>query len=197
MNQAVQLKRRFRTMSIFANFQPNIKGKFLNGVIYRLAAESDASEIAKVTFEREGTKSNKNFKHYLKRTESELENIESATDFNLIVAEYKTEIVGFGRSIYYDLGKVQITYPAPSGWYLMGVIVKPEFRRHGIGRRIIEERLIRISENSSEVYFVVNANNKASIKLHEELGFKKIDEGEGFLNIKFDDGKGCLFKKQM
>ena len=184
-------------MSLFANFQPGIKGKILNGVIYRLASESDASEIAKITFEREGTRRNKDFKHYLKRTKSELEAIESATDFNLIVAEYKREIIGFGRSIYYDLGKIQVAYPAPAGWYLMGVIVKPKFRRHGIGRRIIEERLIKISENSSEVYFVVNANNKTSIKLHEELGFKKINEGEGFLNIKFDGGKGCLFKKQI
>ena len=138
-------------------------------------------------------KNNKDFKHYLERTQKELENIESATaEFHLIVAEYEQEIIGFGRSIYYDLEKTQVTYPAPSGWYLSGVVVKSKFRRRYIGYRIIKERLIRISENSNEAYFVVNSNNKASIELHKKIGFKKIDEGEGFLNIKFDGGNGYL-----
>ena len=65
----------------------------------------------------------------------------------------------------------------------MGVVIKPEFRRCGIGQRITEERLIRISENSKEAYFIVNSHNKASIELHEKLGFKKIEEGEGFLKL--------------
>ena len=86
----------------------------------------------------------------------------------------------FCRSIYYDLEKTQVTYPAPSGWYLMGVVVKPKFRRHYIGHRITKERLIRISESSNEAYFVVNSNNQVSIELHKKIGFKKIGEGEGF-----------------
>ena len=79
----------------------------------------------------------------------------------------------------------------------MGVVVKPKFRRHGIGRRITEERLMRIFRNSREAYFIVNSNNQASIQLHEELGFKKMSEGKGFLKVKFDDGKGYLFKKEI
>ena len=78
--------------------------------------------------------------------------------------ELKVSIVGFCRSIYYDLEKTQVTYPAPSGWYLMGVVVKPKFRRHYIGHRITKERLIRISESSNEAYFVVNSNNQVSIE---------------------------------
>ena len=76
----------------------------------------------------------------------------------------------------------------------MGVVVKPKFRRHYVGHRITKERLIRISESSNEVYFVVNSNNQASIELHKNIGFKKIGDGEGFLKIKFDGGKGCRFK---
>ena len=181
-------------MSIFADFQPHIKGKPLDGVTYRLAFEGDAADIAGITFQREGVKKKKDFNYYLERTTKELKNIESAQDFHLIVSEYKKEIIGFGRSIYYDLKKIQVTYPAPSGWYLMGVVVKPEFRRHGIGQYLTKERLIRISKNSKEAYYVVNSHNKTSIELHKKLGFKKIDEGEGFLNIKFDSGKGYLFK---
>lgn len=168
-----------------------------NGVTYRLASEHDASEIARITFEREGANRKKDFNYYFERTKKELENIESAVGFNIIVAEYEGKIIGFGRSIYYDLKKIQVPYPAPSGWYLMGVVVKPEFRRHGIGRRITEERLMRISKNSTDAYCIVNSDNQISIKLHEELGFKKISEGEGFLKVKFDGGKGYLFKKEM
>ena len=166
-------------------------------VTYRLASEDDAAEIARITFEREGVHRKRDFNYYFKRTKKELENIETATGFHIIVAEYEGEIIGFGRSIYYDLKKIQVPYPAPSGWYLMGVVVKPEFRRRGIGRRITEERLMRIFKNSTEAYFIVDSNNQASIKLHEELGFKKISEGEGFLKVKFDDGKGYLFKKEI
>lgn len=183
--------------SLFARFQPDIKGKPLDGVVYRLVFESDANEIAKITFEREGLSKNKDFGFYLERTKKELEDIESAIEFNLIVAEYKKEIVGFGRSIYYDLRKTQVPYFSPSGWYLMGLVVKPNFRRRGIGRRITEERMALISENSNEVYFVINSINRVSIELHKKLGFKKIDEGKGFLKIKFDGRKGYLFKKEI
>ena len=182
---------------MFAHFNPDINGKLLRGVIYRLASISDASKISKITFEREGLVRNKDFKYYLERTREELENIETATDFHLIVAEYKGEIIGYGRSIYYDLRKIQVTYPAPSGWYLMGLVVKPEFRRHGIGHRITEERLTRLSKRSNKVYCVVNSNNKAAVDLYEKSGFRKVDEGEGFLKIKFDGGKGYLFKRDL
>ena len=169
----------------------------INDVTYRLASENDVAEIARITFQREGANRKKDFNCYFERTKKELEDIEIAVGFNIIVAEYEGEIIGFGRSIYYDLKKIQAPYPAPSGWYLMGVVVKPEFRRHGIGRRITEERLIRIFKNSTEAYFIVDSNNQASIQLHKELGFKKISEGEGFLKVKFDNGKGYLFKKEL
>lgn len=46
-------------MSIFADFQPHIKGKPLDGVTYRLASEGDAADIAGITFQREGVKKKK------------------------------------------------------------------------------------------------------------------------------------------
>ena len=68
---------------MFANFKPSINGKPLNNITYRLASANDATEIAKITFEREGLRSNKDFKYYFERTQKELENIGSVTaEFN-------------------------------------------------------------------------------------------------------------------
>ena len=150
---------------MFARYQSGTKRKSLDGVIYRLASEKDADAIAKITFDREGGSRNKSFEYYLERTKNELKGIELATDFNLIVAEYEGDIIGFGRSIYYDLEKIQVPYSAPSGWYLMGVVVRPEFRRYGIGHRIVKERVIHISENFNEIYFIVDVQNKVSIRV--------------------------------
>lgn len=180
----------------YAIFNERIKSSFdLSGILFRRATEKDSIGIAKLTHARDGEKNNKSLEYFIERTNSELKDIVVATDFHMLVAEVNGEIVGFGRSILYDLNKIIVPHKAPSGWYLMGVIVNEEFRRRGIGQVLTQIRIEEISKISNEVFYIVNAENKSSIKLHEKIGFEIIDEGAGFLKVTFSGGKGYLCRK--
>ncbi|WP_454226258.1 GNAT family N-acetyltransferase [Propioniciclava flava] len=62
---------------------------------------------------------------------------------------------------------------APDGWYLSGVVIAPDARRRGLGRRLTQERIDWALERGSAVYYVVAASNWASRALHGELGFEE------------------------
>jgi ribosomal protein S18 acetylase RimI-like enzyme len=179
-------------MHRYAKYQPEIVSTPVTGVGYRMAEANDAEQIARLTAMREGTP--ENFAVYLERISKELSMSPSSW---ILVAEIEKTIVGFGRAAYFDTKTIKPRFPSPSGWYLMGVIVKPEFRRKRIADALTKLRIARISKIAQEVYFVVNAGNRVSIELHEQLGFIRINEAEGFLNISFEGNKGYLFKKEI
>jgi ribosomal protein S18 acetylase RimI-like enzyme len=175
--------------SKFAKYEPNIIPRSpLKNVIYRSAQKNDSEEIAKITFQRENNSKKYDLNHYVEKSKKEINSLETNDKLYLFVAEYNKQIIGFGRIKYYN---------NPSRWFLMGVIVSPNFRRMGIGKNLTIERLKFIKKKSNEIFYIVNAQNKVSIALHEKLGFKKIDEASTFLNVKFDGDKGFLFQYEI
>ncbi len=60
--------------------------------------------------------------------------------------------------------------------HIISIAVRPEFRRRGVGRVLMEEVLRRLKEvyGAEEVYLEVRVSNEAAIKLYEKLGFKKV-----------------------
>jgi ribosomal protein S18 acetylase RimI-like enzyme len=82
----------------------------------------------------------------------------------------------------------------PSGWYLMGLVVKPEFRGLGIGLKLTMKRLDWLKQQTDFVYYYVNANNQVSIKLHEKIGFVQFGDQNSYPGITFTGGKGLFFR---
>ncbi len=59
----------------------------------------------------------------------------------------------------------------PAGWYFAGLVVAPRWRGKRIGTRLTRARMRWLRERTRTAYFVVNARNEASKRLHENLGF--------------------------
>lgn len=116
-----------------------------------------------------------------------------ATDENCLVVAYHEEAaVGYGKA---DVLKpVDDQDPAPAGHYLSGLVVLPTWRRCGIGDELTRRRLRWIWSGQQSAYFFTNAQNQASLALHEHLGFKEIGRAASYLGVPFDGGVGVLMR---
>lgn len=81
---------------------------------------------------------------------------------------------------------------APDGWYLLGLIVDPRFRRRGVGRRLTEERLRWLRGRTEKVWYFASSANQASIDLHSEFGFRLTTENLELPGVSFT-ASGLLF----
>jgi aminoglycoside 6'-N-acetyltransferase I len=109
----------------------------------------------------------------------------------LLVAEVDGVIAAFGQAHHLDEHAID---SAPPGWYLTGVTVLPAYRRAGLARRLTTARLDWISERADETWYFANAQNAASIRLHEALGFSEVSRAPAIHGVSFDGGEGVLFR---
>ncbi|MEK7355471.1 MAG: GNAT family N-acetyltransferase, partial [Bdellovibrionota bacterium] len=87
-------------------------------------------------------------------------------------------------------------FPAPEGWYAMGILIDARFRRSGIARFLSDSRIETLKElGAKEYYSIVDRKNQTSIHMHRRFGFEEIEKGPGFLHIEFESGSGILFRK--
>jgi ribosomal protein S18 acetylase RimI-like enzyme len=164
---------------MFEKFKPNIRKIKIAFKIIE-AKYSHLNEITKITFDRE----HRNIDKIKKELETYLLNDKA----RLYVAISKGKVVGFAKSKKYS-GE-DFTY---EGWYLSGVIVKPEYRGAGIGKELTYKRLCNLKSITKKIYYLANSNNKVSIKLHNSFGFSKLTESFTFPGVKFKKGSGCLY----
>jgi ribosomal protein S18 acetylase RimI-like enzyme len=110
----------------------------------------------------------------------------------LLVAEVEGVIAAFGQAHHLDEHPVD---HAPPGWYLTGVTVLPPYRRSGLAYRLTTARLDWIAERTHEAWYFANAQNAASIRLHDELGFTEVSRAPAIHGVSFDGGGGVLFRR--
>lgn len=90
--------------------------------------------------------------------------VRAAASDNVLVARLDGEVVGFALS-------------APGvllGEYLKLLVVAPEHRRHGIGRRLMEELERRAFERWPNVYLCVSDFNAAGRAFYRSLGYEEV-----------------------
>ncbi|MFH5878925.1 GNAT family N-acetyltransferase [Arthrobacter sp. NA-172] len=100
------------------------------------------------------------------------------------------DVLGWGKTHFWDYADGS----APSGHYLGGLSVRPDWRRHGIGTILTQARLDWIWRRASEAWYVVDASNLASIDLHRGWGFREVARAPSFHTTKFDGGEGALMR---
>lgn len=115
------------------------------------------------------------------------------SDSALLVAELEQKVVGVARVAYFEPGEDAPRNAAPPGWYLLGVNVAPAFRRRGIGTALTLERLEIVLRYASVAWFFTDASNRASIALHEALGFQPQSRDFWFPTVSFSNDQGILF----
>ncbi len=77
----------------------------------------------------------------------------------------------------------------------MGILVSSKWRRNSIAKFLTLERIKILRElKANSLYSIVDSNNKTSVKMHTEFGFKKIDQAHGFLHLDFEDEIAFLFQ---
>lgn len=168
-------------ITMFEKYQENRLQKNLKFQIVE-ATHSHIRGAAKISLERQGSGD-------ILQICKELENFSGIKDARLFVAVANKEIAGFAKARKF-VGEAY----SHEGWYLCGVVVKPEYRGSGIGRELTRVRLDYIESVARKVYYFANVKNAVSIKLHESFGFKKLTESFKFPDVTFSGGIGCLFK---
>lgn len=176
-------------------FKPDLKSKKPPpNLIFRLVKRSDRNAIVDLTSLRNP---NQLLADIQKKTDQEILNVETDSNYLLYVTEHDGQVIGFCR--FYNctaLPETKRIYPAPDGWYGMGIMVAPEMRRHSIARFMSINRFNILREKGvSEIYSIVDANNLTSQRMHEKFGYEKVSEAEGFLHVKLESGRGYLYRK--
>lgn len=175
-------------------FSPDIKSSAApENLIFRLVQRGDRDVVTQLMAARNPEK---DLSEVYKTTDRELHSVETDPNYRLYVAELDGKVVGFCR-FYHSSGlpASKKVYPAPEGWYGMGILVDPEMRRQGIARFLFANRIRVLKEQGvQELYSIVDAKNLTSLRMHREFGFLEVARGAGFLQVKLESGDGYLFK---
>lgn len=161
----------------------------LTDLIIRPAVIDDAKELGRITAEREGGDPDE----HARRLERAITEWSKSSQGIILVAVYESELIGFGKIRYFTLPPDSHANIAPQGWYLSGVIVKPEYRRRGVGRQLTQARLNWIALRADCAYYLANAQNRVSIELHQKLGFTELTRDFIYPHVTFTGGVGILF----
>ncbi|MFI5707225.1 GNAT family N-acetyltransferase [Kribbella sp. NPDC051620] len=116
-------------------------------------------------------------------------------DRYVAVACAGSEVVGYGGVFHHELTP---EHPAaPTGYYLVGLIVAPAWRRYGIGEQLTLERMRWTAERAAEIYYFANIANGATLDLHERLGFTEVTRDFTFPKAPMAPGAGVLLKASL
>ena len=118
-----------------------------------------------------------------KRFEADL----AGPDRRLFVATLDGAFAGYGRVAHLDPS-------APPGYYVLGLLVPPAFRRRGVGLALTRTRMRWVFERAAEVWGFANARNRASLDLHARLGFTEVTRDFAVPGVAFEGGVGVLFR---
>ncbi|HET9345536.1 MAG TPA: GNAT family N-acetyltransferase [Candidatus Limnocylindrales bacterium] len=158
----------------------------LEDVVIRPAVAADCRGVAAIVRERDSVP--------LADARAHCERDVAGADRLLLVASVGGELAGFARAARWQQPPRAPDNTAPSGWYLLGVVVRDRWRRRGLALELTRRRLDWIRERADEAYYFSNARNRVSIDLHEQLGFVEVTRDFAFPDASFESGEGVLFR---
>ncbi len=169
----------FQVMDMFEPYRRKRENRKITCQVSH-AQDADLPDMANLIVDREGGEHQETIKGLHRYLSGELA--------HLFVAKVGDEVVGFGKSRKFSGKDVQY-----EGWYLSGVMVKPEYRGLGIGNALTEKRIMALKAITRKIYYFVNSNNRVSIELHDKFGFRLLVEPFEFPDVVFKSGHGCLY----
>lgn len=154
---------------------------------------ADVAELSEIEAAREGGEA----ADYASRLERAITSSGQTGLGLILVAERGDRLLALGKVRYFTPADDAPANRAPRGWYLSGVIVVPEYRRRGVGRRLIEARLDWIRERDCSAFYFANIRNRVSIELHREFGFVELTRDFTYPGVTFEGGAGVLFRIEL
>lgn len=125
--------------------------------------------------------------------QQDMTEMKSGSEKLLLVAEIGGEIVGYARAGLFVAPEKNKDIWAPEGYYLLGVLVKPSFRRQGVATELTRARLTWISQRADHAWFFANAANETSVLFHKRFGFTENSRCFSYPGVSFVGGQGILF----
>jgi GNAT superfamily N-acetyltransferase len=83
---------------------------------------------------------------------------------------------------------------APDGWYVSWLVVDPSWRRRGVATALLDDLLTWTSSRGGALFSLVNTQNRASLDLHVQFGFREIACAGAFAGVTFTGGAGLLLE---
>lgn len=170
---------------LFAPFAPDAHGSSVDALV-RPARTGDLTACATLSQRRNGG----DVDAWFGRLAVDLEDPEA----HLVVAEVDGHIAGHATARWLAFA-ADLARNVEDGWYLTGLLVDPEHRRGGIGRRLVQARLDWLASRAVSVWYFAAATNPASIALHEPFGFTEVTRDFVVPGISFRGGEGVLCRR--
>jgi ribosomal protein S18 acetylase RimI-like enzyme len=112
----------------------------------------------------------------------------------IAVAVVGDEVVGYGGVIRHEVKPDDPPMTAPTGYYLIGLIVSPAWRRHGIGELLTRDRMRWTAERADAVYYFANQANGAILDLNKSFGFTEVTRDFSFPGAPLKPGTCVLLR---
>lgn len=167
---------------LFAPFAPEAHGTSLDAVV-RPAVSADLDACARLSHARNGGDPDA----WFGRLAMDLDDPEA----HLVVAEVDGTVAGHATARWLSFD-AELARNVTDGWYLTGLLVSPEHRRRGLGRRLVDARLEWLGSRAERVWYFANGRNAASIVLHEQFGFRELTRDFIVPGVDFGKGGGVL-----
>ncbi|MDJ0974401.1 MAG: GNAT family N-acetyltransferase [Planctomycetota bacterium] len=178
-------------MGEYAAYEPGLPASDRIRADVRLATPEDARAIATLYARRH----DKALHEVEPQVAGELERIGAGTRAGCVfVAWTRERVVGYGRVRRVVPGVDGQPDELPDGWYLMGVVVDPAWRRRGVASALGRARLAWIAERADAAYCFTNRANRAAIDLHRSLGFEPVELTFAHERAELEAGEGQLFR---
>ena len=172
------------TNKLFADYEPQVDAQTTVSPRIDPLSHSTVTACAALAAAREGDPVERWLPVFAQRA--------TADPVTTFVAHVDQHFAGYASMSWLSPGKDGAM--APEGWYLTGLVVAPEWRRHGVGAALTQHRLTVLAEITSEVYYFASALNRPTIDLHAQLGFQELTTDFQFPGVTFSGGTGHLFR---
>lgn len=128
--------------------------------------------------------------------ERDLAAIATGAERGLWVAASDTTVLAYARAARFVQEPDAPPDTAPSGWYLTGLVVASQHRRHGIGEALTIVRIGHLAGRTDIIRYFANSQNLPTIALHERLGFAEVTRRFKYPGVEFAGGEGVLFERR-
>ncbi|WP_406054852.1 GNAT family N-acetyltransferase [Kribbella sp. NBC_00889] len=174
-------------MSGFADYEPETDRRALGAEVQtRPAKEADLDACARLIVARTGGSVDG-------RRRRLLGDLQDPRRYSA-VACVSDEVVGYGGVIWHEATSADPPTTAPTGYYLVGLIVSPAWRRHGIGELLTIERMRWTAERADTIHYFANLANGPTLDLHARLGFTELTRDFTFPGNPLKPGTGVLLR---
>ena len=174
-------------MSGFADYEPEaIRRTPESAISVRPARSEDLGVCAELIVSRTGGPVEKRRQKLV----ADLEHPDRYT----VVACADDLVVGYASVFRHDLTLEHPAGTAPSGYYLVGLIIAPDWRRQGIGELLTLDRMRWTASRADTIWYFANVANGATLDLHQRLGFEEVTRDFTFPNAPLQPGTGVLLK---